>query len=229
LTSVGYDSGRYNNWGYRTQISPYSTTDTQFINNISTTQSFDQTAVAANQWTIPSHGFGATNDYVHLRYNITSGTTIGAGYIDNNIYLFKVINANTLEATVTVTGTGTYTLTKDVDRTNSTSLGYNAVAEKANQVMLGDTNVTEVKTYGVYEGSGGRFGDVSGGDYTEIEADGTIISHGTANAYGTTAKASATDAGYTGEKSLYNGEMYECVIGGTAGNATWVKYTATTV
>ena len=40
---------------------------------------------------------------------------------------------------------------------NVTALGYNSQPTKANQVMLGDTNVTEVFTYGKFVGSGASF------------------------------------------------------------------------
>jgi hypothetical protein len=62
-----------------------------------------------------------------------------------------VVDADTLECVTdsfTDAGTGTHTLTPQYIYTNSTAIGYNAEPTASNQVMLGDSNVTEVKSAG---------------------------------------------------------------------------------
>lgn len=48
---------------------------------------------------------------------------------------------------------GSYAFTSNTTLSNSTALGYNAEPDASNQVMLGDTLVTEVKTAGGYTGA----------------------------------------------------------------------------
>ena len=55
---------------------------------------------------------------------------------------------------------------------NTTALGYEATPTKDNQVVIGDTLVTEIKTSGVYVGSGIS----SNGDITQI--DSSSVTHG---------------------------------------------------
>jgi len=100
---------------------------------------------AQNRVTITAHGFGSIGDFINLRYS-TTGTQIG-GLFNNNIYKFEIIDANTIEAytsNLSSTGTDTHTFTPQFNYSNITLLGYNAIPTASNQVVLGDTNVTEV-------------------------------------------------------------------------------------
>ncbi|KKL61894.1 hypothetical protein LCGC14_2190660, partial [marine sediment metagenome] len=90
--------------------------------------------------------------------------------------------------TFTDAGSGTITMTPQFVYTNSTALGYNAEPDASNQIMLGATNVTEVKTTGSINAGGGLtlggniiipddglIGSVSDTDAIQIEADGDIV------------------------------------------------------
>jgi len=57
--------------------------------------------------------------------------------------------------------------------TNTSSIGYNSQPTSSNQVMLGDTNITEVKTSGVFN-SGIGFKTPSGTSADILKADGTV-------------------------------------------------------
>lgn len=97
--------------------------------------------------TIPSHGFGANNEKVNLRY-----TTTGAGLWAPPLataYMFVIIDQNTIApdpsyTPLATTGSGIHSLTPQFVYTNTTTIGANSQPTKSNQVVLGDANVTEV-------------------------------------------------------------------------------------
>lgn len=145
VTATGYQSLQYNNSPRRTAYG--NNTGNVFITDISKT--FASADISGATITITAHGFGTVGKKVNLRYTVNSGTTIG-GLVTGNLYQFTIASANTLTlSTITNAGSGTFTLEKAVDRTNSTEIGNGANATKANQVMLGNSSVTEVKTAGV--------------------------------------------------------------------------------
>ena len=124
--------------------------------------------------------------------------------IDGNIYQFKVVDANTLGSyepdgpngtgrgrTISATGTG-HTFTPQFEYSNVTCLGANSKPTASNQVTLGDTAVTEVKTSGVIlpggykaaDGSAGisktiTFEDANETTHTLVFKDGLLTSHTT--------------------------------------------------
>lgn len=104
---------------------------------------------AQNRITITGHGFGTTGAFVNLKYS-TTGTPIG-NMNSGSYYSMEIIDANTLEhviTNITSTGTDTHTFTPQFIYNNATTLGAEAVPTASNQVVLGDTNVTEVYTDG---------------------------------------------------------------------------------
>jgi hypothetical protein len=107
---------------------------------------------ATNQITVPAHGFGAGGTVVALQVN---GAAPG-GMLLGISYAFTVINANTLESVQDITSSvAGMTITPNaVNRfANSVALGQGSNTTAANQIQLGDTNVTEVRTSGTYFGT----------------------------------------------------------------------------
>jgi len=112
---------------------------------------FGDIDIANERVTIVGHGFGAIGTYRILKF--TEGTAAVPGLTDGEHYQVKIIDNNTLEfeggVNITAQGAGNnHTLTPRYVYTNSTAIGYNAEPDASNQVMLGDTNVTQIKTTG---------------------------------------------------------------------------------
>jgi len=144
----------YNNWPSRVTIGGIINPIARFVEAPYTTMTFTNANVntSNNRITITSHGFGSANNYINLKFKVVSGTA-PEGLVNNNIYFFRVIDANTLEltdGTITSTGSGTFSLTRDVDRTSSVELGTGAIADTSYQIMLGNTSMRQVKTYGSF-------------------------------------------------------------------------------
>ena len=151
---VGRRALMYNNWPSRVTIGGIINPIARFVEAPYTTMTFTNANVntSNNRITITSHGFGSANNYINLKFKVVSGTA-PEGLVNNNIYFFKVIDANTLEltdGTITSTGSGTFSLTRDVDRTSSVELGAGAIADTSYQIMLGNTSMRQVKTYGSF-------------------------------------------------------------------------------
>ena len=99
------------------------------------------------------HGFGAIR---FLNLIMTSTGTLPGG-ISATPVVWRILSPTEIGAvtdTITSEGTGTLTITPQIVYENSTALGYNAEPDASNQVMLGDTNVTEVKTTGSISAGG---------------------------------------------------------------------------
>jgi hypothetical protein len=155
--SLQYNSGSSSNgFGYRSLL--YNEGDgntaighnafSTFVEDSGNAQEIESLTPASNQVTITGHGFGSAGDFVNLKISTTDTLPDG---LDAGIDLWEVIDADTLECTsdsFTDSGTGTHTLTPQVVYTNSTALGRDAMPTASNQVMLGDSNVTEVKSAG---------------------------------------------------------------------------------
>jgi hypothetical protein len=96
--------------------------------------------------TITAHGFGANNTFVPLKYT-TTGTVISP-LTSGIVYNFKIIDANTIEfigENISTTGTDTHTFTPMLNAyENVTVLGADAEPTASNQVILGNSSVTEV-------------------------------------------------------------------------------------
>jgi len=125
------------------------------------TFAFGDVNATTDRITVTAHGFGVTNAWINLKY--TEGTSTIGGLSNNTIYQAKVIDANTLGfyelisgttyhgQNITSAGAGTgHTFTPQYTYGNVTVLGANAEPTKSNQVVLGDANVTEVTTDGLY-------------------------------------------------------------------------------
>ena len=147
--SIGFGNNtlKFNNWSNVTAIG--SSSNTLFVIDSTTTKSFTQANITLTNITISSHGFGSTGLYVNLKFNLISGTS-PIGLSNNVVYQFLIVDSNTVSYfNISSVGSGTFTLTKNIDITNSTAIGYNSVNTKSNQVVLGDSNITEVVSSGV--------------------------------------------------------------------------------
>ena len=150
LTSVGVSAGKHNDWTNNTAIG-YNAFNAFTIDAVRV-QSFDfgDVDVGNNQVTITLHGLGSIGDFINLKFT-AAGSGV-PGLVDAEIDIWEVISVNILEVTTdTITATGSdsgHTLSPQEIWTNSTALGFNAEPTASNQVVLGDTNVTEVKTTG---------------------------------------------------------------------------------
>ncbi|WP_299119585.1 hypothetical protein [uncultured Tenacibaculum sp.] len=123
-------------------------------NNIKTIASNSSDIDAVNnRITLTSHGLGSANKYVNLKY-VKAGGTGSIGLNNSSIYLFKIVDSNTIESellslSVDESGT-THTFIPEKRITNSTAIGANSLPTKSNQIVLGDSNVQEVFTKGDY-------------------------------------------------------------------------------
>ena len=205
VVALGYRSGLYNTGNYNTFLGFRSANI--FDANDSAAKTFDYTAVdpTTDRITIPAHGFGNAGQYKNLKF--TQGTSPITGLTSGNIYQAKIIDANTIGlnepdgpdgrtrtiANITAAGTGTgHTFTPQYEYNNATCVGANSAPSASNQVTLGDTAVTEVKTSGVilpggYKASDGSAGisktititDKSDVTHTLVFKDGLLTSHTT--------------------------------------------------
>jgi len=140
VVANGSDSAQYNSKDNVTALGSgaYNT----WVNG----SSYAISSADAGAATVTVTGHGITiGTYKPLK---VSGAGVG-GLINGSVYTFKAVDANTLQPLGgNITSSGTATLyANSNDFANVTALGYNAEPTKDNQVMLGDTNVIEVKTY----------------------------------------------------------------------------------
>lgn len=172
---LGWNSGRYNLGGYVMGIgastlqyndAPYNTAlgvnaFSLFRPDGAGAKAFSYTAITVisgeSTITIPSHDFGSSGEYVMLKF--TQGTAPIGGLTNGDVLQWYVVDSNTIRTTasfnITSAGTGTgHSFTPQHWITNTTAVGANAEPDASNQVLLGDVNVTQVKTPGIYIGSG---------------------------------------------------------------------------
>jgi hypothetical protein len=202
----GYLSLLYNEGDGNTAIghNAFST----FVEDSGNAQEIESLTPASNQVTITGHGFGSAGDFVNLKISTTDTLPDG---LDAGIDLWEVIDANTLECTndsFTDSGTGTHTLTPQVVYTNSTALGRDAMPTASNQVMLGDSNVTEV-----YSSGQGNFNGLN------LRSDLDLNDNVLQNAVISTT-ASATEGAIKWDSTnhkllIYNGSAWETVTSST--------------
>ena len=149
--SVGFGSGilQKNNWNNITSIGQYS--NVLFNLDLTTTKNFADTDIdiVTKNITINSHGFGTIDRYINLMFKVITGTPPG-NLIDNSVFQFYIVDYNTLRySSISSVDVGTFSLTNSINITNSTAIGYNSNNNKANQIMLGNSNITEVVSSGV--------------------------------------------------------------------------------
>ena len=149
-TALGSYAGQYNDGNNNTSVGYGAFNTFTEDGGSAVTFDFGDVDVANDRVTVTAHGLGANDAYLNLKFD--EGTSSLPGIVDGINHQWKIIDVNTLEIiTDTITGQGTgagHTLTPQVVYSNSTALGYDAEPDASNQVMLGNTNVTMVKTAG---------------------------------------------------------------------------------
>ena len=173
-SALGRGAGKYNEGALNTAIGAGAFD--AFPLDAGSARDIASVDVANDRVTITAgggHGFGADGTYVNLAATTTGTLPAGLRATPSQ---WEIISSTVLECRVddfTDTGTGTHTLTPQFVYTNSTALGYNAEPDASNQVVLGDTNVSEVKTSGSINAGGGLTlaGSLTTGEFT-VEADG---------------------------------------------------------
>jgi hypothetical protein len=125
-----------------------------FNENTSGNKNFDNTdiTVSTDKIKITAHSFGSVGLYVLLKY--TQGTSAITGLSNGVVYRFLIAHEDTIQCMTDITdaGSGTgHTFTPQYEYSNSTALGYDAEPTASNQVVLGNTSVTTVKTSGNYQ------------------------------------------------------------------------------
>ncbi len=93
------------------------------------------------------HGLGNTGESVSLR---VLNSTIG-GLNNGNVHVFDIVDALRLRVVGwnLIRSDGIAVLRDNGNiHSNITAIGFNAEPDKSNQVILGDTNIVEVKTSG---------------------------------------------------------------------------------
>ena len=194
-TQIGYYAGQYNCGNYVSQVGMYAgryneshnnvaigyCSHCNFVEDTANNVNFDYTDVSSNNITLTAHGLGGAGTYRNLKF--TQGTGTIGGLTDGSIYKFKIIDADTIQSfgfsLSSPTGTG-HTLTPQFRYSNVTALGYNAEPDASNQVVLGNTNVTEVKSSGVGNFGGAKIGDGGTTDYLSVASDGVVTLYGDA-------------------------------------------------
>ena len=221
FTVVGHSAGRFNDGDFNTAIGGNSfntvTPDSGSAQNISSVD------FANNQVTIDGgHGFSIGN-FVNLLFSSTGSLPSGLSSAFPEVW--EVVNSTVLECfsdSFTDAGTGTHTITPLIIYENSTALGYDAEPDASNQVVLGDTNVTEVKTTGAINAGGGLtlggniiipdnglIGSVSDTDAIQIEADGDVVMSQDLTVDGTISDGTATLTGgnYSSVGTITSGDI----------------------
>jgi hypothetical protein len=121
--------------------------------NAAAEKTFDYTNINGDTITITAHGFGSAGSYKNLKYTRGSGTDPG-GLSTNSKYQFEILDVNRVVIrTGHITSPGTSIgskLTPQYIYSNSSALGNNAEPTASNQIMLGDADITQVKTSGQY-------------------------------------------------------------------------------
>ena len=221
-TAIGVLAGKNNEGALNTALGGDSfnafTLDTGNAKNLT---SIDP---ANNRVTVSGgHGFGATGTFRNLKTSTTD--TLPAGLEPGAILTWEIISSTILECrtdSFTDAGTGTHTLTPQFIYTNSTAVGDNAEPDASNQVMLGATNVTEVKTSGAINAGGGLtlggnliipddglIGSVSDPDAIQVEADGDVVMSQDLTVDGTISDGTATLTGgnYSSVGTITSGDI----------------------
>lgn len=162
----------------------------EFNEDASGAKTFTSSNVNApeNKIYISAHGFGSVDDYVNLKFSTTG--TLPSGLVVGEVHQFQVTTVDTIEIisdiVSTADGSGTHTVTPQYIYTNSTAIGNDAEPNASNQVVLGDSNVTQIKFRGAlvdhyiagetileddlcYYKSDGRFWNTNATDTTKAE------------------------------------------------------------
>jgi hypothetical protein len=90
----------------------------------------------------------------HAEFRFTTAGVAPAPLVVGNIYRFLATSTTTLQiegVTLTTSGSGSHTLFAMAVQNNVTVIGFDAQPTRDNQVVLGDSRVTHIKTHGKLE------------------------------------------------------------------------------
>lgn len=151
LSAFGRSAGYQNSGDMNTALGRLAFGN--FVKNVGGAKTFSHADIdpVTDRITIAAHGFGAPGKFIHLHYAV--GSSPVPGLDDDTVYQCKVIDTNTIWSSENITGAGTGTGHIYTPRTvyeNSTAVGFHTEPDASNQCMIGDANVTEVKTAGVF-------------------------------------------------------------------------------
>ncbi len=151
----GYQAGFYNSGDNNVAVG-YRANNT-FKTNAAGAKTFDYTVINASTdtVTITAHGFGTNGTWKNVLF--TQGTSPVTGLTTATYYQIYIVSEDVIQfyknisgsiyhgTNITNAGSGTgHTLTPQYEYTNTTSLGFMAEPSKSNQVVLGNSSVTEV-------------------------------------------------------------------------------------
>jgi hypothetical protein len=148
--AVGLNAGRYNDGDNNIAFGVESFN--AFPEDAGSAVNFDDSDldVANDRITVTGHGLGANGTYLNLKFE--QGTGAIPGMPDDEIILFLIYDANTLEVISRgITSSSSYTghkLTPQFVYEDSTAIGYNAEPDMSNQMVLGSASLLEIKTHG---------------------------------------------------------------------------------
>jgi hypothetical protein len=171
-----------------------------FIDDTSGNKTFAYTDIDAgtDRITVTSHGFGATNAFINIKY--TEGTSAITGLSNGTIYQVKIIDASTIGfyessrgTNITDAGTGTgHTFTPQYDYSNTIVIGADTIPTGSNQVILGNTNVTDTYLNGNITAPGSM--EVAGqANFANISSSGNLKIAGTSDLDGAVTMSSTLD------------------------------------
>jgi hypothetical protein len=119
-----------------------------FLDNVGGNKTFDNTDinVGSDQITVTGHSFGANGTYCNLKY--TEGTSPITGITDGDIIQAYIVDANTVQVDrthdITAAGSGVgHTLTPQYKYTNTMVFGGGQDPTASNQIILGNSSVTQ--------------------------------------------------------------------------------------
>jgi hypothetical protein len=150
VDAVGYNALSYNNSMYVVGIGYQAAKAFSESPHTGDRRTFDDSMVDGTAHTITfatAHGLGTAGNLANLKFTLVTGTA-PTGLVDGTVYLFTVTSTTVLTlSTVTSTGSADFTgiLSNPSDIENSVAVGANANASTKNQVVLGNSSMTEVQ------------------------------------------------------------------------------------
>lgn len=197
LVAIGRSSSGNNRHTNATFIGAFSNEAPSKTEDIASRKTFDFGAIdiASDSITVSAHGFGDVDDIVSLYWTVASIAPTSLGMpIWSSWKTFKVIDSDTLQFTsangdvinIASPGTGTgHTLGSELITIfdNVSGIGFESTATKDNQIVLGNSDVVEVKMGNgdvIYPSNAVKPGDNT--EFTGVTSNAiTVLSNSAAN------------------------------------------------
>ena len=176
--NLGYYAGRYIEGNNNIAIG--NSAWASFLPNTGGNKTFDNTDinVGSDQITVTGHSFGSNGTYCNLKY--TEGTSPITGITDGDIIQAYIVDANTVQVDrthdITAAGSGVgHTLTPQYKYTNTMVFGANQDPTASNQIIFGNSSVTQTILRGGIVESTESITSVSGGIAASLDVVQTHI------------------------------------------------------